>query len=243
MEVSQLKASVIACKTLEDEINKCLCTTKIHYPLYWIESGLHNYPDQLKNKLQQCIDEITESDYIIMLFGLCGNALLDISSQTATLVIPKVDDCISLFLGGNEKRRKMGNIVNAYFLTKGWLRYENNIWIEYLRSVKKYGREKTRSLFKIMLKHYTHLIVIETGAFDTEEFVKETKIIAKELNLVHQVINGDLTLFYKALQTDWTTDFALIKPGQKVTLQSMDTCINNMGASLPNVQSAMKKSL
>lgn len=187
---------------------------------------MHNYPHQLKEKLQQSIDEITDNDYIIMLFGLCGNALLGLSSQTANLVIPKVDDCISMFLGGNEKRRKRESTAKAYYLTKGWLRYENNIWHEYLRSVDEYGREKTRSLFNIMLKHYTHLAVIETGAYDTEGFLEKTRSIAREFNLAHQVVKSDLTLLYKALQADWETNFALIKPGHKVTLQDMGSCEN-----------------
>jgi len=159
-----------------------------------------------------------------MLFGLCGNALLGIGSKTSTLVIPKVDDCISMFLGGNEQRKNLENDYKAYYLTRGWLTYENNIWNEYQRSIEKYGRGKTRSLFQIMLKHYTHLVVIDTGAYNTGCFLKETKKIADELNLSLKTIPGDLSLLYQALEVKWAHNFALIEPGQKITMHNMGKC-------------------
>ena len=158
-----MKTALIACKTLEDEVTQALNNTDQAFAVHWIESGLHNYPDKLRETLQHCIDEITDCEYIVMAFGLCGNALLDLCSRNATLVIPKVDDCISLFLGGNDQRRQMESSAKSYYLTSGWLRYENNIWKEYQRSLEKYGPEKTKYIFGIMLKHYSYLTIIDTG--------------------------------------------------------------------------------
>ncbi len=220
------KTAVIACKTLEDEVNRAIEEAGHAYQVHWIESGLHNYPDKLRDNLQECIDNITDKDFIVMIFGLCGNALLGLSSENATIVIPKVDDCISLFLGGNQNRRKMENKAKAYYLTKGWLRYENNIWQEYQRSVERYGAEKTRSIFRIMLKHYTHLVVINTGAYNTEDFIKETKEIAEALDLELKVVPAELGLLVDALDFKWDNDFAVIKPGEEITMQVMGNCVN-----------------
>ncbi|MDW7739304.1 MAG: DUF1638 domain-containing protein [Bacillota bacterium] len=219
-----MKTAIIACKTLEDEINLAVSKTKTNHKIYWIDSGLHNYPDRLRQNLQECIDKIGVYNYIVLLFGLCGNSLLHLSSKHAKLVIPKVDDCISMFLGGNRERRNIEENTRAYYLTKGWLRYENNIWHEYLQCIEKYGLEKTRKIFGIMLKHYTHLIVIDTGAFDSAEFIEETKKIAVELNLEHKVIKGDLSILDRALTNEWQKDFVVIKPGEKITLNDMGTC-------------------
>ncbi len=227
-----MNTAIIACKTLEDEVNQVVEKTGIPYRITWIESGLHNYPDRLRDTLQQRIDSITDHDYIIMLFGLCGNALLGLKSSKATMVVPKVDDCISLFLGGNEQRRRMENSSKSYYLTKGWLRYENNIWQEYQRSIEKYGLEKTRSIFRIMLKHYTHLVVIDTGAYDAKEFMKETKGIAAELGLELKIIPADLSIMTEALNHNWDKGFALFKPGQKIMMQDMGCCSDSSGQGL-----------
>ena len=225
-----MKSAIIACKTLEDEVNKVLETNKERFRLYWIESGLHNYPEKLKAALQESIDRITDSDYIILIFGLCGNALLGIESKTATLVIPRVDDCISLFLGGNSQRRQLENMARAYYLTKGWLRYENNIWQEYERSIERYGFEKTHKIFQIMLRHYTHLVIIETGAYDTGAFIAETKLIAEALGLEHKIVPAELGMLVAAINRNWEEGFALIPPGQKITLQDMGNCETNVAS-------------
>ncbi len=224
-----MKTALIACKTLEDEVNEALKNTDHSFSVYWIESGLHNYPDKLRENLQQCIDEIADCDYIVMAFGLCGNALLNLSSKSATLVIPKVDDCISLFLGGNDQRRQMESSAKSYYLTSGWLRYENNIWKEYLRSLEKYGPEKTKYIFGLMLKHYNYLTIIDTGAYDAGEFKKEAEKIAEALGLTLRVVLADLSLLQKSLFNNWGFDFAMIPPGRKVSLQDMNNCMNYLG--------------
>lgn len=219
---------VIACKTLEDEIQQALAKTGQQYPVTWIEAGLHYYPDKLKNTLQEQIDSITDSQYILILFGLCGNALIGLSSKTATLVIPKVDDCISLMLGGNGKRKAMEHSCRSYYLTKGWLRFDINIWHEYLRALKLYGPKKTRSIFKTMLKNYTHLVVIDTGVYDDQAFNEETKAIAKELGLQHKTVPGDTSFLFAALGREWGDQFALIEPGQTATTQLLGSCHNHI---------------
>lgn len=219
-----MTTSIIACKTLEDEINQIIENSQRSYQIHWIESGLHNYPEKLRNEIQNTISAIKDSDYIVLIFGLCGNALLGVKSETAALVIPKVDDCISLFLGGNIKRRTLEDTAVAYYLTEGWLRYENNIWKEYIRSLEKYGLDRTRSIFGKMLKHYTHLVVIDTGAYDTKAFLEETKKIAETFGLKHKVVPGDLDLLGAALTENWSDGFAIIEPGRQVTLQDLGNC-------------------
>ena len=219
-----MKTTVVACKTLEDEVNQTLSKTGIDYSVKWIESGLHNYPEKLRDTLQNTIDDTTDSDYILLIFGLCGNALLGLTSSNATLVLPRVDDCISFFLGGNDKRKMIEEKSAAYYLTKGWLRYENNIWQEYTRSIEKYGKERTKGIFATMLKHYTHLVVIDTGAYDTDLFLEEAKEIAAELSLELKVIPADLNMLKDALKQNWHDEFIVIEPGEKITLQDTGIC-------------------
>lgn len=218
-----MKTTVIACKTLEDEINQAVEKTGKDYSMIWVEAGLHYYPDKLKATLQDTINSVKESDYILLLFGLCGNALLGLNAKAATLVIPKVDDCISLLLGGNEARKAIEHSSKAYYLTQGWLRFDINIWYEYQRTLKLYGPEKTRTIFKMMLNHYNHLVLIDTGVHDAS-FLEKTKMIAEELNLKHQIVPGDTSYLFAALKGEWGEQFLLIEPGQTVTPQLMGNC-------------------
>lgn len=216
-----MKTVVLACETIAAEVMKAAGETKTTFPIFWVESGLHNTPERLKKQLQSDLDRIDNVDYILLLLGYCGNAILNLVSRKSKLVIPKVDDCISMLLGGNEKRNALNKEAMAYYLTEGWLQHDNNLWAEYQHCLKKYGLERTRRLYQIMLGRYKNLNVIDTGAYDLKAFLPLSSLIAAELNLTHQVVKGTLSIIKKALLGQWDEDFAIIECGEPVTLLNM----------------------
>lgn len=207
-----MRTVAIACRTIQDEIMKAVCAVKSDYPIIWVESGLHNISEKLNRHLQAEIDKLDNVDNILLVFGYCGNALLGLVSPKARLVFPKVDDCISLLLGGNLAKNQLSKEAAAYYLTRGWLTYENNIWDEFTHCVNRFGYDKAKKIFGIMLDKYENLNVIDTGAYELDEFIKLTDKIALELGLRHQVVPGTLALLFKAFNGTWDEDFAVIEP-------------------------------
>lgn len=49
---------IIACHTLMDELNMVIKETKSDFPVLWIESGLHLYPDSLNKRLQEELNRL-----------------------------------------------------------------------------------------------------------------------------------------------------------------------------------------
>ena len=128
-----MKTIMIACKTIERELKKAIRDTGISYPCTWLESGLHNYPEKLREALQKTLDEISsETERVILAFGYCGNAVNGLKTGNFQLILPRVDDCITLMLGSFKKRQEISAEAASYFLTKGWLDGERNIWAEYV---------------------------------------------------------------------------------------------------------------
>ncbi len=189
---------------------------KVDYPILWIESGQHQTPEKLNKGIQNQIDRAGNVDNILLLFGSCGNSLYGLRSEEARIIFPRVDDCISLFLGGNVQKKDLDSKGHSYYLTKGYLENEANIWTDYTHSLAKYGQQKTRRLMRIILKNYERLRVIETGAYNLDEFVAKTKDIASELELEHEVVKGSLHILYKALRGEWDKDFVIIQAGEAV---------------------------
>lgn len=213
----------LACETIKDEIKLCAEKVGSRIPIHWIKSGLHNSPERLRHYLQA---EITAAEagapaQILLLFGYCGNALLGLSSPRCPLVIPRVDDCISLLLGGNRRRHELNKKAMPYYLTKGWLRHENNLWHEYHFCLKKYGPKQTREVYQLMLGRYKNLCVIQTGAYELEDILPQTRDLAASLQLQHQIIDGALELIEKALLKQWDDDFAIIEAGSTVDLKTL----------------------
>lgn len=216
---------IVACQTIRDEVNLAITETGVNYPVLWIESGLHNFPDRLGQKIQEEINKIENVETILLAFGYCGNSLLGIKSSGAQLIIPRVDDCITLLLGSYERRQNLDKEVGTYFLTKGWLENEQNLLSEYERCVKRYGKDKALRVMKMMLNNYHRLMVIDTHAYQSDSILIKTKGFAEALGLSHEEIDGSSRLLKKLLMGLWDEEFAIIPPGEKVTLEHMITNI------------------
>lgn len=210
---------IVACNTIKDELNMAINKTDCQYPILWIDSGLHMYPDSLRKRLQDELDHISNVEQVLLAFGFCGNALMGVTAPNYRIILPRVDDCITLLLGSCKKRKEICDEMGTYFLTKGWLDYEKNIWVEYQDTVKRMGKERADRVYKIMLQHYKRLGVINTGAYNLDGFLKESKLVAEDLKLTHEVINGSLTYIEKLLIGPWDDeDFIILNPGESINL-------------------------
>lgn len=214
-----MKTVAIACRTIEDEINVVSRTLSDPLPIVWVESGLHNFPAKLKERIQQEIDKVSSGvENILLLYGYCGNSIEGLVTLQAQLVVPKVEDCISLLLGGNQIRRDLSREVPAFYLTDGWLRYESNIYWEYEQCLKKYGEARALRIFKAMFAHYSTLNFIDTGSYDLTPVMKRTADLALNLNLEQAIVPGTLRLITKALQEEWDEDFLKVPAGVPIHL-------------------------
>ena len=209
---------IIACRTISDELNLAVKETGCDYPILWIESGLHINPDALRIRLQEEMEHLSNIEQVLMAFGYCGNSLLGLIPPTYRMIFPRVDDCITLMLGSCQKRKEISDEMGTYFLTKGWLDYEKNIWVEYQDTIKRMGKSKADRVYNLLLKHYKRLAVIDTGAYKMEDFLSRSQNVAKDLKLEHQTVPGTLRYLKKLLTGPWDEEFITIQPGETVIL-------------------------
>ncbi|MDN5376300.1 MAG: hypothetical protein PWQ39_1340 [Thermacetogenium sp.] len=224
---------VIACQTLSDEVNMAIAETGVKHPVIWVESGLHNHPETLRMRLQETVSRISNVENIILCYGYCGNSLLGLHSTRARLIVPRVDDCISLLLGSYEKREALSREMVSYFLTRGWIVNENNIIREYERCVERYGKERAQRVLKMMLEHYRRLILIDTGAYPLDDAcLAKSYEIAEMMGLKHQVVKGSIGMLKQLLTGPWDENFIVLEPGEEL---SMDYFRIDMKDSLSNL--------
>lgn len=173
---------MIACETLRDEYADAADRSGRHYDTYWVESGLHNFPEKLGQALSQEFDKV-DADRVLLCFGTCGNAVVGLETRDFELIMPRVDDCISLLLGGTARRLKINEAHTSYFLTAGWLRGERNIYVEYEYAVQKYGEKRGKRIMETVLANYTDLVLLDTGSYDIAPARTESAMIAEKLGL------------------------------------------------------------
>ena len=122
-------------------------------------------------------------------------------------------------LGSERRRQEICSECGTYFLTKGWLDYERNIWVEYQTTVGRFGKDRACRIYKAMLRHYQRLGIIDTGAYDVESILERARGIADELALRPQVIQGNIEYLKRLLIGPWGDDFVSIDPGVVISME------------------------
>ncbi len=213
------KSKVIACATVMEEIVPLLPPDVAHTVL---DFGLHVNPGQLKRALQDEIDRSAgEAEALILGYGLCSQAVVGLRATGSTLVVPKVDDCISIFLGSRARYRELcRSEPGTYYLTKGWIEVADTPFSEHERLVERYGRERADRIVGVMLKNYTRLLLIKTGQYSLERSREYSRIMAERFGLRFEEIEGSTTLIRKMVEGTWDDEFVVVPPGGEIGLEA-----------------------
>ena len=210
------RTKVIACATVIEEMLPFMPDGMAHEVL---DFGLHLSPGTLREKLQEAVDASCNSfDTLLLGYGLCSMAVIGLKANGCTLVIPRVDDCIAIFLGSRQAYSEQSKKApGTYYLTKGWIEVADTPFDEYERLVEQYGQERADRIMKTMLKHYTRLVYIDTGRGDKEAYVEYARKTALQFNLRFEEIHGSNELTLKLLTGPWEDDFLVVRPGETIS--------------------------
>lgn len=216
-EVDISRPVILACRTLELELQEAMRQTGCTYPVVWIASGLHNTPEKLKQALEDALLQCEGYSCILTAMGFCGNAFAGLRTKHAALLLPRVDDCISLLLGSMAKRTAL-NAQGIYYFTEGWLKGERTLLAEYQHALDKFGERRANAVFSVMLRNYRKAAFLDTGCGDCDWSRAHTKLAADTLHLEYCELPGTLDYLKRLLSGTWEErDFILIPPETEIT--------------------------
>jgi hypothetical protein len=209
---------VMACATVIEEMLPLLPEGM---PYQKFEFGLHVYPDKLRRTLQEAIDAVSgQYDTIILGYGMCSQAIVGIKANGCRLVVPRVDDCIAIFLGSRHAYTAQSRAEpGTYYLTKGWIEVGDTPFSEYERSTLRYGKERAERIYRLMLANYKRLALINTGQYELERYREYARRTAEKFGLRYEEIEGSDTLVRKMLFGPWDEEFVVLEPGETFELQ------------------------
>jgi hypothetical protein len=207
---------IIACATVIEEMKPFL-PHDIEYRE--MEAGLHLHADKLKDALQDIIDEITvDTATIILGYGLCSKAVIGLKAENSTLIIPRVDDCISMFLGSQELYKvQLRKEPGTYFLSRGWIHAGITLIEELKRTEVRLGKRGAEIVKKRMLQEYKRLAYIDMGHDDQERYREFARRAAEELGLYYEEINGTTELIKQMPKGPWDDKFIVAPPGYVIS--------------------------
>ncbi|MBO7702648.1 MAG: DUF1638 domain-containing protein [Eggerthellaceae bacterium] len=178
---------MIACTTLRTEIEHVMDVHGITRPVIWLENQLHIVPAKLKSELQNALSSVQDADRVLLGYGNCGNVVPGLESGDFELIVPRLDDCISLMLGSQFYRQWFSDEHKAFYLTDGWTGGKSTIDHEFASMYEDYGEEEANEVMAMMYAHYSTMAYLDTGLYDIAGLMQETAHLCEVIG-VKQVI-------------------------------------------------------
>jgi len=213
--------AIIACQVMEPEIG-ALTRGKTHIKAYYLDQNLHRTPKNMAEQIQEIVDRIDSTvDRIVLGYGLCSNGIVGVKARTRKMIVPRCHDCIAFFLGSPQAYLDdFHSRPGSYYLTPGWIAERKDplgiIEDEY---VPRYGRETAEWAKKEELRHYTHIVLVNTGVADLAPMRKIALKNAQFFDMEYLEIEGEGREFFKKMACGpyATDEFIQLNPGEEIT--------------------------
>jgi hypothetical protein len=215
------KAGVIACEIMQAEI-EAVALGLDHIETRYLDQGLHRTPALMAGRIQELVDRLDNRvDRIVLGYGLCSNGIVGVQARTRDIVVPLCHDCIGFFLGSpqaylDDFKARPG----SYYLTPGWIvEKKDPLSIIEEDYVPRYGRKTAEWAKKEELKHYTHIVLVDTGVDDLEPMRRIARKNADYFGMEYLEIKaGSKEFFHKLVRGPYPEEeFFLVRPGEAVT--------------------------
>jgi hypothetical protein len=212
-----MRSKLIVCAPVMEELAPLL-SPEMEEPTVR-EFGLHEHPEKLHTALQEEIEQAEREgvDTVVFGYGMCSKGTLGLRSSSCRLVVPRVDDCIGLFLTSKGYKEQIYREAGTFFLTKGWMETEESLFSANGRFSKRYDARTRDLLIRTLFKNYTRLALIDTGNYPIDGYRSYLEKQAQRYGLRYEEIPGTNTLMRKLVSGKWDDDFIVVEPGQEIT--------------------------
>ena len=185
-----------------------------------LEAQLHLNPARLKEGLRAAVAAADKPGATIVIgYGLCSNAVLGLKTEHATLVVPKVDDCIAMMLGSNAAfAAESEKAPGTYYVAKSYLEECDTILSDHEKLVAKSGRERAEKMMRLLLANYTRIALIDTGRYDLAPYRARVAEFAERFDLAVEEVPGTTRILDALVAGGWGDDFVVAPAGHELTL-------------------------
>lgn len=221
-----MKEVFICCLMMEKEARAALASTGSAAEVVWMEKALHVRPEVLRDELQKTLDRVEREfapDRILLGYGFCGNALAGLQAGNYELVIPRIDDCITLFIGSRERKAELEGGVGTMFQTSDWTDTDESVLSQKEHLYEDFDEDEAEELFRMMFGHYHRIGVLDTHCYDLEPVVERSRAVAEALGFEHCVFDASNQYLVDLLSGGPFDEkrFIVIRPGEPVLLRDL----------------------
>ncbi len=226
----------LTCEALARSIYATAATSPYTISVRLFKQGLHNRPKNLRSVLQAEIDAIEpgECDAILLVYGMCGTSTVGLTTHHTPLVIPRAHDCITLYLGSDQRYQEEFNChPGTYWYSVDYMeRTDSGASValgaagiedeerQYEEFVRKFGQETADLLIEEMRKwasHYTRAAFIDTGLGDSQRYEQMAQAKAEKEGWIYERKQGNRRLLELLINGNWDQEeFLVVPPGHTI---------------------------
>ncbi len=228
---NSMKTLLIACEVLRPELEVLASDMRNPPPMNFLEQRLHDYPEKLRSAFQGLVDAFEQENdgplAVLCGYGLCGRGLSGVHASRATLVFPKLHDCIPLLLGLDQKGANASSREGAtYWISPGWLKYflvpfHLESYRRFSVYEKKFGAAKAARMMKAenaLLDNYKNACHIRWPEMG-DAYVDEARKVAEATLLPYSEIWGSSAYLAELLHGGQSGErFLHLVPGQTIDM-------------------------
>ena len=242
------RVHVIACGVLALDLKAVAEELGIQLSVQYLPGGLHSRPRELRRRLQEAIDEATRDhrgELIAVGYGVCGMGTAGLRSRSVALAVPRVQDCIALFLGSDAAyRREFASYPGTYYISAGWVEEKGHPQdggkgeksgrggkgrkdepdrerFDFDRLVARYGRQNAKAIRHFLSswqRNYQRAAFIDTGVAGRRKYAAIARSMAGEFGWKYEELAGTGDLLRKLLTARRSSEEILIVPPHHVTV-------------------------
>lgn len=222
---------VLACETLRPELEMLAEKMRDPPPINFLEPNLHSYPGVLRKTFNEAVSALeSQSDdpvTILCGYGLCGRALCGAYAERATLVFPRLHDCIAFIRGLKPEENRASSREGGFlWMFPGMLKYQMvprhlKVSERFAGYEKKYGAVKAARMILAeyaMFSNYTqacHIRWPEMG----DAYMDDAQKVAKSVSLPYTELAGSSWYMQELLAGGMDPDYFLrLQPGQTIDM-------------------------
>ena len=213
-----MRALILACSSLAAYVATAQKSAGTRHPVRFLDRSLHLDPPRMGREIAAVLADLpADVDTVLAALGWCGGAWEGIRTPKR-LVLPRVDDCVSLLLTVDEERcfnRKEAGVL--YFKDRNPEQHSfRRAFALWTRNMDAEARQREEAVWQ---EHCTAVAVIETGLFDghAPEYVATVRRDAEWLHVPLRFVAGGTLLLEKLCSGPWDGQFAVFAPGQVLT--------------------------
>lgn len=207
-----MSVGILACESLLEYVYAARRKLNRFYPVFVLGYCGGEEPAQMRRRIVEQIDGLPQDiDTVLVAMGFCGGSW-DQVITARRVVIPRVDDCVSLLLNTGREHDPNPKEPGHLYIT------ERHPHCDGKRFCQACPRWKADTCYAKWFANHSRLDIVDTGVFDcyAEQYVEDAQCCAESVNCALDYVPGSNRMMEKLLLGQWDNGFLIAGPGQRI---------------------------